>query len=335
MRIGSLLCATLLLAGCGLPRSSSSMPQGAGSEQRSITLAVSSELAALPSKPMEALVKVAKEASAGTLDIKLELTDDPLSSLDGGAQLAILSNEAAAMANADFNAFSSPFYFQDYDHYAMTLGAQSFFELTGEKNSSLLGARPLGALYLGSYVLVNGRPAPLTDPEGFREGRITIADNAPLAYVLGGMGIKVTQKQRQEILDGFNNESYSTIECRKEDLALLKMPPKSERLLVADSFHRVDIGWIMLSDRGAEELSTLHLAALTEAVAAAVAHNDRYYLDKEQDGVEHIYSMSHQIEPGSYSVFTAYAAESLRTSARYNNLWNWQLYTAVKNLLYT
>lgn len=334
MRLRALMCSALLLAGCALPPSGSAAPLAANG-QRSITLAVSNELATLPSKPLEALIKVAQEASSGTLEIKLEPTDDPLSSLDGGAELALLSNEVAAMANADFNAFSSPYYFRDYHHYAMTLGTQSFSALTDEKNISLLGAKPLGALYMGSYVMVNGRPTPLTDLDGFREGKITIADNPPLAYVLGGLGIKVMQKQRQEIIDGFNAQAYSTIECRKEDLIRLEMPEKSQRILVSDSFHRVDLNWIMLSDQAAAELSALHLAALTEGVAAAVAHNDRYYLDKEQEGLEHIYTMPYQVEPCSYSVFTAYAADSLRSSARYSNLWNWELYDAVKNLLYS
>lgn len=334
MRLKALVCCGLLLAGCAMPQSKLSAP-ALKDQHRTITLAVSTELATLPSKPLEALIKVAEEASAGTLEIKLEVTDDPLSSLDGGAEMALLSNDVAAMANSDFNAFSSPFYFRDYDHYAMTLGNQSFFKLTEEKNISLLGAKPLAALYMGSYVMVNGRPTPLTDPEGFREGKIIIADNPPLAYMLGGMGIKVAPKLRQEIVDGFNTESFSTIECRKEDLAQLKLPSKSERILVSDSFHRVDINWIMLSEQAAGELSELHMAAITEGVAAAVAHNDDYYLDKEQDGLEHVYSMSHQVEPCSYSVFTAYAAESLKSSARYSNLWNWQLYGAVKNLLYT
>ncbi len=272
MRLKALVCCGLLLAGCAMPQSKLSAP-ALKDQHRTITLAVSTELATLPSKPLEALIKVAEEASAGTLEIKLEVTDDPLSSLDGGAEMALLSNEVAAMANSDFNAFSSPFYFRDYDHYAMTLGNQSFFKLTEEKNISLLGAKPLAALYMGSYVMVNGRQ--------------------------------------------------------------LKLPSKSERILVSDSFHRVDINWIMLSEQAAGELSELHMAAITEGVAAAVAHNDGYYLDKEQDGLEHVYSMSHQVEPCSYSVFTAYAAESLKSSARYSNLWNWQLYGAVKNLLYT
>ncbi len=149
------------------------------------------------------------------------------------------------------------------------------------------------------------------------------------------MGIKVTQKPRQEILDGFNTESYSTIECRKEDLSQLKMPSRSKRILISDSFHRVDMGWLMLSDHVESELTELELAAITEGVAAAIGQNDRYYLEQEQAGLEHIYGMTNQVEPCSYGVFTSYTEETLQSSARYSNMWNWELYSAVKDLLYT
>ncbi len=166
MRLLALLCSVLLI-GCAAPQNPTTILRKP-EKRRSITLAVSSELASLPSKPLEALVEAVREASASTLEIKLEVTDDPLSSLDAGTELVLLSNDMAAMANSDFNAFSSPYYFRDYKHYTMTLGSQSFYELTNEKNLSLLGAKPLGVLYLGSYVMVNGRPTPLTDPDGFR-----------------------------------------------------------------------------------------------------------------------------------------------------------------------
>lgn len=274
-----------------------------------------------------------QELSQGELVIEVVASDDVLESLDQGCALILASNTEIARANANFNAFSSPFYFYDYSHLSLTLNSQRFTDIIGDGMLSLMGALPIAAFYDGNSVLLSSSELSFDTVDQFDGASITIANDPIFSELLRGFGAKVRiREEESQRLDTFCRGGEQVVECKITSLTVLTELPEGQAFTVGQTFHRAQINWMMLSQNAKQTLSTRDLAVLTEAAAFAISENDRLVLEAEQAAYDTVQELGGDLVPIIYGEFFAPTAQVLRASSRYGALWDWEQYAEVQEI---
>jgi len=303
-------------------------------QTRTLELAVQNGISETAMECVEYFAQKVYEISEGKLSVEMQIHDDLLEKLDSGSDLAFGKNEEFARANGDFLIYSSPFYFNDYNHLTMTLNSRQFYNATVNTNTSLLKAAPIGAFYDGGYYIISSREEMYDTIDQYNGRTINIVGEQPLfETVLEAMGANVRSRDEGYMLSNFGkNRNISAMECEITSLGNITKREKVESFHICKSFHRAKINWMMLSQNAQTDLSEYEMAVLTEAMAYAIAKNDNAVLARENESMQDAYGMGGAVTAPNFNEFSSSAENTLKNSSSLGSLWDWLLYDEVKNL---
>ena len=251
--------------------------------------------------------------------------------LRAGYDLYLITNRTAAEGLEDYGLFSSPYFFEDYDHLSMALGSKRLRDYLAPRTRAALGVEPMAAFYNGSRVFIQAAeppaasyadliarsPALLTTPLGIFE------DLLPGGRVL----------EEERLIDDFARRRTRLIDFDLLRLDALRYPEGVDSLYLVQDFHQADINWLMLATEGSadtEPLSDHELALLSEAVAYALAYHDRAALETEQQQIDAFGArFSESRITGGGRVAGDFRA-AIRAMPKYQNLWNWETYDMLR-----
>ena len=334
----ALFLAMALLCSCAVknePQEITEEPVSTKKEPVTVfTIAVQNGMSQAAMMGLDCFVEKVNAISNGKMAIKKAFCDDVLQKLDEGCELAFATNEEFARSNGDFLIYSSPFYFNNYNHLTLTLNSQQFNKAIENTNKSLLKAMPIGAFYDGNYYILSSREE-MYDTTDQYEGRVfNIYDGQLLLeLVLDSLGASVKERDEEYMLSNFGkNRNIAAMECKISLLGDITKREKVESFHICKSFHRAQINWIMLSEAAKSSLDEYQLAVLSEAIAYAIAKNDELVLENEEFAFNKAVEMGGIITAPNYEEFSRAAASAVSRSEKYGSLWNWQLYYEVKNL---
>ena len=328
------LLAMLLLAGT-LCACSASAPLIAEREStRLLRLSIPKGVSPDAARGLDMFIAKVDDVSDGRVRIEKSACDDPIAALDEGSDLIFAPNADAARANGDFLAYTSPFYFLDHTHLTVTLNSDSFRSLIEEKTSSLLGASPLAAFYGGSRIFLSDESDLLDDCEGWQDVRASVSSEEDLlAVVLESLGAEVSLRSPDELMEGFLDGRYRTIDCETRELKnLVSGKINNADITGFTSFHAASVGWLLLSDTARDSLTEFEYAVLREAAAYGLAENDGAILAEEQEAMEYASALGVEVYPIRYDDFCERADIAFLGAVRYRNLWDWETHDAVRLL---
>ena len=328
----AILAAVCVLFGCS--NKAETVEQSAPAATKTLTLSVEKGISDYGRAGVECFVRKVGEISGGSMKIELLSCDDPLEKLENGCPLVFGSNGQFARANGNFNAYTSPFYFYDYKHLTLTLNSPEFYDIIRSANISLMNAMPIGAFYDGGRVILSSREGMFDTVSQFSGSIVNIFDEQPLLELtLEDFGAEVKKRDEQYMLQNFaRRRDNAVMECEAIMLDEIAVDEKAESFYLCKSFHTANVNWLMLSQQAREELSDYQLAVITEAAAYAVAKNDSLVQQQEQKGFEAIEARGGEIVAPAYGEFNESAMNSIKSSAKYGSLWEWDHYTEVRNL---
>lgn len=329
-RVTAAALALALCAGC-LPEAQRLRPDPPA-ESRLLVVAMQEGMSSYAVGAADLFARKLAEISGGALTAEVVTGPDPLALFDAGGDIMFAPNETVARANGDFASYTSPFYFHDYKHMSLTLNNESFNALIGDATRSLLGGESIGAFYDGGSALVSMTERMLDTVDQFADIELAVREDEILEYTFKEMGSDVTARSIEQRISGFDRGRDPSIECDLLDLERLIISPSRENLNICLSFHTVKINWMMLSSETEAALSDWERAVLAEAVAWAVAQNDEAVLAAEERGQLAIEEKGGSFTGISHSEFSEAVDKILMQSARYGNLWNWDLHREVRDL---
>lgn len=271
------------------------------------------------------------QLSKNKLKVTLVESDNPIAQL-GDAHFLFLPNDEIKKVSSVFAPFDAPFYFADYTHLTMTLNSERFWQLHGDMVKSLIEIKPMGAFYDGSAVLLSAFENMLDTLDQYENAKIYITENEMLEYTLKKFDAEVLMKDQTELIVGFNSGKYRNIECSTLLLENIKLPPKSNQIILSNTFHTASVNWLFLSTESAKAFSKEELAILSEAAAYALAQNDKAVVAVEANGFAAIRGLGSAQSKPNYSEFSEQTADILKQSAKFGNIWDWEEYDLVKNI---
>ncbi len=300
-----------------------------------INISLSRELSSLNETVIDGLIKPLNQISNERFTINFSITDNPLEAIQGGSHIVIMSNSEVSLANSQFAMLTSPFYFEGYQHASITLGLEEFHDLVDDTTLSLVGAVPIASLYAGGYYLVSGIDEPIADFEALEDLRVgVLPNNTYFEVLLEEMGADANIQETDVLVNGFLNRSFPVIEAKGSDLDLILPSDRISTVFYSESPHRIDMNWVMMSQNAIETLTPEELAYLKEGVASLVAYNDIEMLSNEETALEQLKFQIDAISDSiSYNDLSNETRTILFTLYQFNNIWDWGLYSEVKELL--
>jgi hypothetical protein len=302
--------------------------------EKSVSVFVERDLDEIQKQTLDFFADKVASLSEGKLLLRITQAQDPISMLDLGGDMAVLSTAALSKGDANFRIFESPFMFPDYKHLTLILNNEDFLKTVNETTGSLLQANVIAALYCGNSALLTIRDLSLDVLEQYEGLKISINDydyGELTGYCFEKMGAAVTKADQDDRLNGFIDGKYHTIEYDTLQLTNIKMPTKREAINICETFHAPRIVWIMLSNEC--ELSEYEAAILSESFSYLIAYHDEQILEEESRGFEHIAGLNSTLYSPDHDSFLEKVKNILESSARYFNLWDWKLYTQVQTML--
>lgn len=334
----AILAALLLLGGCsgGVDTATEHLR---GQSVQTLRMAVPETLSDHTRQGLDCFVQKVESLSQGRLRVETFSADDQLAALDEGCDLVLCDNDEMARANGNFDSYTSPFFFYDYNHFTMTLNSPSFFEAIADATISLANAMPIGAFYGGNSVFISTRGSTFDTMDSFDGATMNLMgdedETGRLAFVLRGMGATVRTRDADYILKNFGkNRDMAVVDCPILLLDALT-PVREERseIAVTESFHRPLIFWLVLSQNCADRLSEWERAVLTEATAYAVAKNDAAVCTQEEEMLTRFLDRyDAQMLVPNYGELSAVAETVLQTSTKYADQIDWALHSEVRQI---
>lgn len=268
--------------------------------------------------------------SKNELKIMIEEVENPIAELPN-AHFMFLSNDEAKKVSSAFAPFESPFYFYDYAHLTISLNSAAFWEQNGDMIRSLIEVEPLGAFYTGSNAFLSAADNRLDTPDQYDDEKLYILEDELMEYTLEKMGADVYLRSQKELIDTFNSGKNRIIEIETLLLDQIKMPPKRDKIILCDSFHKAKVSWLFLSTESLSALTEGEIAIIREAAAYALAQNDKLVTSREEQAIASLETLNASVSKPNYNEFNSIVGNTLRNSAKYSNLWNWENYEIVKN----
>lgn len=321
------LCPLLLIL-----LSSCAAPVIEPTESRVLTLCLEPGAGRIAADTAEMLAERLSTLSDGSLTLEIWQDEQVLDAmLRAGYDLYLITNPTAAEGLDDYAMFSSPYFFEDYDHLSMALGSKRLRGHLTLRTSAALGVEPIAAFYGGSRVFVQAGDTPAAGFDELYEREPLIA--ATHLGILERMLPKAKTADRGRLIDDFARRRTKLIDIKLSCLDEIIYPEGVESIYLVRDFHEADINWLMLATEGAadtEALTEHESALLLEAASYAIAYHDGRAADLERQQTE---AFSLRFGEGSIVSGTRLPGEfraAMRAEPRYHNLWSWETYDALR-----
>ncbi len=276
-RILSLLCAAVLLYGCG----AAAQPPEPVSMLR-ISLAIPADADAISLQTAQAFAKRVSEASQQQLLVELVQTADAAGALtDGSCGLALVPSGRIAALVPQLGIVAQPFFWKDYAHFTTAMNLPENLELTSLLAEPALGARVLGVYYGGSVTLLARKR--VYDELALEKLSIALPPESLSLSCFEALGARVQLLPRQEAVGAFMRSEISLIEGSVADIPSLTTGQNTVHVLPLD--HYILGEWLLLSEELAKTLTAPQLAALNDGLAVSMEQNDRARQEQETTAV--------------------------------------------------
>ena len=297
-----------------------------------LTLATDQAVDEVSMKGLQLFAEKMATLSGGEIMVDIVASDNPVKLYTSGeAQLLFVPSQLLEEKSGEFAAYSSPFYFRNYDHMTMTLNSPTFQDLVEEDYRALLDGRLLAAAYGGSSVFLSWSQY-LSDIGDFIGLSLTTDDDEDENLVLQAMGGNLVLAEEEQRIQGFNSGFYETISCPAQRLSEIHLTEGS-RLYLADFFYDPTILWLFTSQELYDAMDDRLKMVLAESAAYLVGTIDEGRLAEIDAGREKLIQAGAEVTRISVDSTRRKAKEILRASPAFANRWNWERFEAVQEII--
>lgn len=268
-----LLVLALALSGCAGEMPSAQADTGiAAPVSLSFALAREAGEATLTAATLAA--QELERLSGGQVTARIVESRNLKSELARGTELILMDNATLAEALPHLQMLSSEFLFTGYEHMSVSLNAPQLLQMMSSQLQSKNGYRPLAALYAGSWDILSS--AVIDSMAEFSGTRVS-----PLATGISDLFLRTYSVEKAE--QGKTEAGKTLLWTEVKPSAGIAGLPEWDAAYLTKSAHRVDVVWLLVSERFYSGLSREQEAYLQEGVAALREHHDSEYLRLEQE----------------------------------------------------
>lgn len=331
MRI--MLRAVILAAALLMLSSCAQQPFEEFSESLDLTLCLDPLAGEEAARTAEAFAESVRLVSDGKMTVTIIKDQVVIDSMRrNSSDIFLVANETASNGLGDYAAFSSPYYFNNYEHMTMALNSASLGTYLNARTRAALGVEPMAALYNGSRVFIHANSSPVLNLTDMIENLPSVlrTSNGVLEDIIKARGLKITDKEK--IVYNFERRRVLFFDYYKRDMGDLVYPERVNDAYLVDDFHIVDINWLMISADSQDKLTDWQKAVIKEAVAVSLAQNDAAVLEWESEMLTMFRQRYGELNVLTHSSIPPQFRTAIRESGEYINLWDWDIYDEVRNI---
>lgn len=319
-RLISLLCATVLLFGCG-PAATEPKPI----ELLELRLALPADADSITLQTAQTFAQRVSEASGQQITVQLIQAAQPANALTGGScGMAFLPSNQIAEHVPMLGIVAQPFFWKDYTHFTTALNQPENLELASLMIEPALGAEVLGVYYAGSVTLLSRKR--IYDELALENLSIALTPDSTSLDCFTALKARVQQMPRQEVVSTFMKSEVSLIEGSVADLASLVTGQNTVYVLPLDHYLLGD--WLLLDKELAKALTPQQKAVLADALAVSMEQNDRTRQQWATQAIEERRADNVLLHEGSFSITFAAGNRYLFEQVVPNSGWSDQLIEA-------